>query len=307
MKSNTIVAMISVMAIMTASLVIVPMITSDDSDAANPASSASSPLTTFSANAESLRTGTIYITVGASFYLNCYFDEVEGMCSYVDAASNAYSEYGLTISSDWEDPDISGTISKAGTITMVIDNEGNSLSDATVTFVFVDPVYSVVFNGNGATTTSTTVSKGSSCTLPSITKSGYIFNGWYTAASGGTFVGNAGDTYSPSGDITLYAHWTAATINITSASGATDMVQGKTYSHTVTADVSGCTVTVSGASWLTVSGYTISGVPPTTGDYNVTVTLSKTGYTSASQSFTIHVAEVLSFTSSPSAGIIISG
>ena len=166
----------------------------------------------------------------------------------------------------------------------------------------------MTFDTEGSDTSNFTMSFTSYLTLPSPgTKNGYVFDGWYTSYSGGLRVGGIGDVYSPSSETTLYAHWSMATINITSASGATDMVQGKTYSHTVTADVSGCTVTVSGASWLTVSGYTISGVPPTAGDYNVTVTLSKTGYTSASQSFTIHVAEVLSFTSSPSAGIIISG
>ena len=36
------------------------------------------------------------------------------------------------------------------------------------------------------------------------------FLGWYTAAEGGTRVGGSGDSYTPSGDTTLYAHWSAA-------------------------------------------------------------------------------------------------
>ncbi|MCQ2342893.1 MAG: InlB B-repeat-containing protein, partial [Paludibacteraceae bacterium] len=39
------------------------------------------------------------------------------------------------------------------------------------------------------------------------TKSGYIFDGWYTAATGGTFAGNAGATYHPIENCTLHAHW----------------------------------------------------------------------------------------------------
>lgn len=35
------------------------------------------------------------------------------------------------------------------------------------------------------------------------------FQGWYTAASGGTKVGNGGDSYTPSGNVTLYAQWSA--------------------------------------------------------------------------------------------------
>ena len=45
-------------------------------------------------------------------------------------------------------------------------------------------------------------------TLPTPTRDGYTFNGWYTAASGGTKVGNAGASYTVSANTTLYARWT---------------------------------------------------------------------------------------------------
>lgn len=48
--------------------------------------------------------------------------------------------------------------------------------------------------------------KNNSVNLPKPTKSGYTFGGWYTASSGGTKVSN---TYTPTGNITLYAHWSA--------------------------------------------------------------------------------------------------
>ena len=38
-------------------------------------------------------------------------------------------------------------------------------------------------------------------------KSGYTFQGWYTAASGGTRVGGAGKSYTVKSNTTLYAHW----------------------------------------------------------------------------------------------------
>ena len=48
----------------------------------------------------------------------------------------------------------------------------------------------------------------SSVTLPSKTRDGYNFLGWYTSATGGTKVGNAGDSYTPtSSNSTIYAHW----------------------------------------------------------------------------------------------------
>lgn len=53
-----------------------------------------------------------------------------------------------------------------------------------------------------------------SVTLPTPTKTGYTFQGWYTAASGGTKIGNAGDDYTPTADITLYAQWKAKEYDI---------------------------------------------------------------------------------------------
>ncbi|MBO4293159.1 MAG: InlB B-repeat-containing protein [Clostridia bacterium] len=44
-------------------------------------------------------------------------------------------------------------------------------------------------------------------TLPSATREGYIFNGWYDATTGGNKIGNAGDKYIPEANITLHAQW----------------------------------------------------------------------------------------------------
>ena len=44
-------------------------------------------------------------------------------------------------------------------------------------------------------------------TLPDApTRTGYTFAGWYTASSGGTKAGNAGASYKPTANGTLYAH-----------------------------------------------------------------------------------------------------
>ncbi|MBQ7702414.1 MAG: InlB B-repeat-containing protein [Candidatus Methanomethylophilaceae archaeon] len=47
-----------------------------------------------------------------------------------------------------------------------------------------------------------------SITLPTTVKNNYTFDGWYL---GTQLVGDAGDTYTPSGDVTLVAHWTPNT------------------------------------------------------------------------------------------------
>lgn len=82
----------------------------------------------------------------------------------------------------------------------------------------------IAYNGNGGTADrkmnrflppSMLLAMGKSgndaVTLPSATRNNYAFNGWFTAASGGTKIGAAGDSYTPSGDadINMYAQWTA--------------------------------------------------------------------------------------------------
>ena len=48
-----------------------------------------------------------------------------------------------------------------------------------------------------------------SINLPTPTKTGYTFAGWYKSSSGGTKVGNGGTSYTPTSNVTLYAKWTA--------------------------------------------------------------------------------------------------
>ena len=78
----------------------------------------------------------------------------------------------------------------------------------------------------------TSSTSNGSIKLPSApTKSGYTFNGWYTAASGGTKVGNAGASYTPTKAITLYAQWSATGYSITyTLNGGT--VSGNPTSYT---------------------------------------------------------------------------
>ena len=44
-------------------------------------------------------------------------------------------------------------------------------------------------------------------TLPTATREGYIFNGWYDAKTGGNKIGNAGDKYIPEANTELHAQW----------------------------------------------------------------------------------------------------
>ena len=49
---------------------------------------------------------------------------------------------------------------------------------------------------------------GGSVTLPTPTYAGYTFDGWYTAATGGTLIGAAEASYTPTANTTLHAQWT---------------------------------------------------------------------------------------------------
>lgn len=79
------------------------------------------------------------------------------------------------------------------------------------TAVWIANDYTLYYNANGGSVSpsSKTVTYNSSIgTLPTPTRSGYSFAGWYTSISGGSQV-TSSTTYSTAGDSTIYARWTA--------------------------------------------------------------------------------------------------
>lgn len=67
--------------------------------------------------------------------------------------------------------------------------------------------YTITFNANGGTVSpasAKTDAGGKLASLPTPTKSGYIFDGWYTAATGG-FEATTSATFGE--NMTIYAHW----------------------------------------------------------------------------------------------------
>ena len=138
-------------------------------------------------NLESLLTSAdIVVTATCSRHGQCKLPLIAGMCSgYLASASGSQK---VTVSYGGQRAEL--TINRSGSTTA--------------------KQYTVTFNANGGSvsTRSKTVTYGGTYgTLPTPTRSGYTFNGWYTAASGGTRI-YAATSYSRSGDQTLYAHWT---------------------------------------------------------------------------------------------------
>ena len=167
------------------------------------------------------------------------------------------------------------------------------------------------FDGNGGTgapsalTYTGTTTSAHTFTIPSTTpsRSGSIFKGWSESGSASTASYQPGSMISVpyNGSKTLYAVWQAADLDITSEPATKSLKVGQSWSYTPTTNVSGCIVTVSGADWLSVSNGKISGTPTASGTYNVTVTVSKTGYNPDSQTFALKVYSALGFNSIPGA------
>ena len=84
-----------------------------------------------------------------------------------------------------------------------------STADQTFYAIWKPISYKVIFYGNGGTvaTSSLTSSANSPIVLPTPTRTGYRSEGWFTATTGGTLIGQAGTQYVPTAAITLYPHW----------------------------------------------------------------------------------------------------
>ena len=116
-------------------------------------------------------------------------------------------------------------------------------------------------NGTSSTITATYTSSSSttkgSVSLPSPSRSGYTFDGWYTSSSGGSKVST---TYTPSGATTLYAHWTVKKYTISyNANGGSGAPSSQTKTHGVNLTLSSTKPTRTGYSfrgWATSASST---------------------------------------------------
>jgi len=94
---------------------------------------------------------------------------------------------------------------------LFVEKDGKPYNtNITITVVLGFTVTFSVNGSNGTTPSAQTIVAGSSITLPSgsgLTRSGYIFDGWNTSAFGTGTNYNAGSSYMPTENITLYAKW----------------------------------------------------------------------------------------------------
>ena len=148
-------------------------------------------------------------------------------------------------------------------------------------------------------------------TLPTPTRSGYTCNGWYTASSGGTKVGNAGASYTPTGNITLYAQWTANVVapTFTTQPASKSVYRGASTSLSVVATTTQGTITYqwqsssNNSSWSNISGATSASYTAPTSTvgtvyYRCVATATKDGVSKSTNSNSASVA--VSATPTPS-------
>lgn len=189
------------------------------------------------------------------------------------------------------------TGSASGTISVHIEPNqcGHVLLGISVTYSAGSTLYTVTFDANGGsvtTTSATQASAGAAITLPTPTRSGYSCTGWYTATSGGTKRGDAGGSYTPTASETIHAQWSAKTytnyrtlctttiptVSVIPASlSGLDYVQGSGPSSAQTFTVSGSDLTAN----VTVTAPTNFEVSKDGSSYAASQTITASGTLSA--------------------------
>ena len=160
-----------------------------------------------------------------------------------------------------------------GTLEGNVFTISNVTSAQTCTITLTPESYTLTLdpNGGNVSTTSKTVTYDSTYgDLPTPTRTGYTFNGWYTASTGGTKVESTTQVKTASNH-TLHAHWTPNTYTITlnnqSATSAGTTTAYYQYNTTKTVNGTLCYYyTTNALTTCLTNGYTIT--KPT-----------KTGYT----------------------------
>lgn len=180
----------------------------------------------------------------------------------------------------------------------------------------------VSYNGNGGSAPSATYFYGTtegiylSSTVP--TRTGYTFAGWYTAASGGSYVGTAG-TYigTRSSSFTLYAHWTVNSYTVTcqdrvgNSSGA--LLGSSTTTRTYGSSISGSAWGSSATYNQYYTGYYYIGCTSATVNGNVTVyryfavNTYSLALTKSDSGITVNVSRVTSPYGGAQAGLLANG
>ena len=191
---------------------------------------------------DEILTGDGQVWLTAQFAANTYSVKFNGNGATSGSMNNESFTYGIAKALT------ANAFSRVFTVTYNYNGNGSSNTTANATASFNGWATSAsggkVYNNqqsvsnltasNGATVNLYAKWTDGSVTLPTPTRTGYTFTGWYTAATDGTKVGNGGASYAPSANIILYAHWRPNELTIAydcngSAVTITDASKGFTF------------------------------------------------------------------------------
>lgn len=150
---------------------------------------------TLDADGGTLNSNTTTVTYGESYSLEVPTKTgysfagwvINGGSSVSNSGTWIYSTFAVTLKATWE----------AGGVQIYLNPNGGIVDGSTSTAI-------------------QTVAYEKAFALKIPTKVGYTFDGWYTAATGGTMVASQGTSWTQSSEtITLYAHWTANEYDVT--------------------------------------------------------------------------------------------
>ena len=158
----------------------------------------------------------------------------------------------------------------------------NRFGTAEVSYYYNRNYYTVTYNPNGRGTpsfTSRSVQFGAVYPIPTISVTGWTFNGWYTAASGGTQV-TSSTTLTNASNHTIYGHWTINQYSVTlnKGTGISAVSGAGTFNYDTVRNIDA--TVQAGYTWVGWTGYQTTG----TKDHsfklpaqNVTLTANATG------------------------------
>jgi len=133
-----------------------------------------------------------------NYYIDLYIDD-KIVADHIGSDSDGYVSYIIN----------TAYLSNGGHEIKAVLTHSKGVETVVKKFIVRNNKCNIIFNANGGTTP--TVSKtvtynGTYGTLPTPTRTGYTFNGWYTATSGGTKI-TADTKVTITANQTLYAQW----------------------------------------------------------------------------------------------------
>ncbi len=168
---------------------------------------------------------------GANTY-DLNFNANGGTCSMQKKTVEFGSAYGTLPTPTWTNYDFKGWWTAAVGGDQVDDQTVMETEGATVYAHWDAKKYTLTYNANGGSVspTSKQIAYGQQYgTLPTPTRNYCSFQGWWTAASGGTQVSSA---TTMTGSTTIYAHWLGQAVTVTfNANGGTVGTTSKTVNY----------------------------------------------------------------------------